>query len=504
MDKFRWSKSEGKSSQLFPIDYTVSEFADFLGEITQDTRKVKKIILKNSILGPVLRELLFTDINGVAPPEAKDMLSPLPLETGPFLKCFYKLATKPQYEKIFSGPLKVSSNDKIQGFIDDLCKTLFTEIESESSDSPVSIRKFYLHALFQNSKFVTVMLGSLWEDEIGPRFQKLRQLARQVSPEWQIRALVDCLAALDRNILNLTLQHTQEEDNRMEGSVKESRRQNDLQGLLRSLTGYRKKEYGTNSYATYKVDNCTLPNGQTLEQAFYDLTKPKKDPVLLENAQEAYLIDLEHMSNARKSESAKEAQKIEEKFLKVKEYLNLTSRQSEQAVAEIIQERCKMECLRQLESCLYDPLHEQTMNPENQSYNFDLIDHLVSVYIRQQLQDFYDLFQLVRFYHAAGFGSAIQDQYLKARLSLVEVASTFTNLYDIILNTVPYTVPDPTRNSYYSELLKLRDLLQRTWKFVCIDSDTKQPFSTNDDNSAFRKDAVVALLEASSTAAQFF
>lgn len=502
-DKFTWpeNRTNTNSAQFFPIDYTNAEFSK---RINQDPRKVKSKILEDQILSPILRDLLFNCRIEEAPPEASKISTPLPFEAGIFLRCFIDLAEEhgEDYQKLKQQFLKSSTKPFPKRFLSELSRRLYQASESNSSHEDPAMCQFYRHALFQNSGFASAMLNTLWKEEIERRFQKLQKLAKDSPPDFQITILVNCLVALDCNILNLALRDTLLDKNQPETPevLSESA---DIQELLRLLLSHRKKNPSKNDYATYSVNNCLLPDNSTLEEAFRKLNGKKPPKNLLENARTAYAANLEQISNYRSTKAEKTAGILEKQFVQIKEYLDLTSSQmNEEKLGEIVVECCKKECQYLIDECTYNPTVAKTVSPFDQTYRSDIVDYLARNYMRQKLDTWNDTLQVIRFYNAARVGSSGQMQYIMDCLSVGELISGQTGAIDALFSGSMRTFSTPTENPFYQHLLMLESFFQKTW--VLIHSENDRIFCSDTHKFICKDNVANQLLSSCNSAARFF
>lgn len=498
-DKFIWSKDDANmnTTQIFPIDYTNKEFSEL---ITSNEKRVKSIILESPILSPILRDLLFNCRPEDVPPESSAISSPLPFEAGMFLKNFLLLADerRKNYRKLVKEGSKSTSKSSPPKFFSELSRNLYQQSESDLSQENPAMCQFYRHALFRHNGFASAMLNILWKEEIEHRFQKLQKLAKDTPPDFQMTILVNCLVALDCNILNLALWSTNSP-----GTPEALSEVADIQEMLRNLLSYRQKVPSKNVYATYSINNCSLPDNSTLEEAFNRLKKKSPAAELRETARTAYIANLEQISNQRSTEEAKKAGILEKRFVQVKEYLDLTSSQmNEEKLGEIVIECCKKECQHLIDQCTYNPTAIKTGAPFDQTYRSDMIGYLARSYMSQKLDIWNNTFQVVRFYNAAQVGSRGQAQYIMDHLSMVEQISGQTGAVEALFEGTLRNLAKPTENPFYQHLLMLENFFQQTWSFIQVKNN--HIFSPDTHKFNCKDEVANQLLSSCRAAAHFF
>lgn len=488
---FLWTQGVRKSAQLLPIDYTNKEFAALIEATTRDT---KRVIFNNPWIRSVLYELIVSDTRKAIPPEIKQATPPLPLEAAVFLDCFYQLARNHEYSEYFENPTLVAPKSTMNRFINDLCKKLYKMVGPNSEKFQTNISQFYLHTLFQNTRFVDVMLGELW-DEIEPRFQKMRVLAKTAPADLQMCVLENCLVFLDSNLLNLAICSQPAMTDQIQ------QQKEDLQQLLRDLLSYRVKQDSTNIYAQYKIDNDRLPDGSTMEQAFDELKRKSENKELKDAARDTFLASLKRKSEHRRKKLRSDEIDIEGRYLGFTKYLSATSPDMDNEVLdEFITDCCKQQCRQLMKTLLYNPISALTEAIPQSTYASNLIDRLVREYINQQLSKFGNIIQLFVFYNTACTGSALQDTHTTGKLVWFEKESGQYGIVDALANTVQLI--DPLANTYYANLLQLGSCLQHTWDFIHAGNFPIIDASTH--SFICRKDVSAKLLFATNAAIQYF
>lgn len=196
---FQWK--DPRPDLIFPIDYTSKEIQREFGI---EPRAFRDQVLRNALFMNILQEL-FPPNDKEDSRSEKGTMPPIPLEAVPFLKCFYQLAK--QAEKEYHLDFFINSpnlTDDLQPFWLDLCKSLYDQTAPTGESKTQDFHAFCRHIFFQNDKFTSSLLYTLWEATIQPRCNDIIKLAKHVSLQEQVSALKICLMNLDS--LCLTLQ----------------------------------------------------------------------------------------------------------------------------------------------------------------------------------------------------------------------------------------------------------------------------------------------------------
>lgn len=473
---FQWK--DPRPGLIFPIDYTSKEMEREFG---LDSRMFRNHALRNTLIIDILQEL--------SPPEdkadsfsKKGIMPPIPLEAVPFLKCFFQLAE--QVEKGYHHDFFIRSpkpTDDIQPFWLDLCKSLYDQTAPVQESEAQDIHAFCRHILFQNDKFISSLLSTLWESTVQPRCNDIIKAAKQVSLQNQIWALKICLTNLDFLYLNLQSQIRIPSDSKSLSTIQPS----DIRELLKNLLASRQKNKTTiDELITYNLPDISLADGTTLGSAFKSISRrgkssEKTKPMLL-MARQAYLSHLAKEIEA--DSSVEEPLKLERQYIDIQNYLEAPSSLKLDALHKKIQESCKEYCRQVIGYCTYKPTFKDNPPPPTfQPYTDDLFESLVYGRMNQALSCFQETFLLVAS-HNTGRTAAYSDQFYE-RAKLFHLESfikehikakkdsdlLLSELYTL-LGDIKLTLPSNFANPFHQDMLGFFPYFQGAWKFIYNDA----------------------------------
>lgn len=472
-------------SIIFPIDLSAREGSQMLNSQV-DRRALSKDVLCSFLLKETLQQLAMSDPSEDIPEDIEDKLPPVPLEAWPFLNCFDSLIRKPDYHRYFcctgkngKKPRKVPQ-DTMKQFMRDLCKALCEETKYLPSAIGQLDNTYCRHRLFQNSTFTEVILDDIWEQELLPRYNKLRLLAKQAPPDTQINVLINCLLTLDNAILSLEEDGSHTTDIAAQAEPKKpqqsltnvakhkdfsaSKPQNPPAQMLDQILSARIRcGADTNKYATYRVNNTILSNGSYMEDAFRKLAKSKSDSSLLSQARQSYLINLAEQFDmqAQTHEDMKNSLYFELNYFRLKDYLLRPREQERKTLVPIIEEHCKQYCVKIINYCTYNPTSGSPFAPffPKPSYHSDLLGYLIEVRMNGALSCFQESIQMIAFYNAAN--TALLNNQVHQGLSLKN--------HQLPWNLTHETVPlldNRMENVYYRDAQNFSIYFQNAWKFL--------------------------------------
>jgi len=319
-------------------------------------------------------------------------------------------------------------------------------------------------------------------------------IGKTAPADLQMRVLENCFVFLDSNLLNLAICSQPAMTDRV-------RQQEDLQQLLRDLLSYRIKQFSTNVYAQYEIDNDRLPDGTTMEQAFDELKRRNGNKELQESARDTFLASLRYKSEHRRKKLVSDEIDIEGRYLGFTEYLSVTFPDMNNVALDVfITDCCKQQCRQLIKTLLSNPISALPETTPQPIYTSNLIGRLVREYIDQQLCKFGNIIQLFVFYNTACTGSALQEMYTTGELKWVEKVSGQSGIVDSLASIVQSI--DPLNNTYHANLLKLSSCLQHTWDF--IHTGNLPIFDLLTHRFISRKDVSAELLSATNAAIQYF
>lgn len=312
--------------KLLPIDYSLDELGKKWG---MDPRAIKKYLFNPSFLGELLMSLSKNY-------DAADTKIPLPVEVEPFLKSFAKLADLKEFRALFRGTKdqmpKENLDRVVTKFSTVLCENLSKVVCSPSANDDVDAAAFCRHILFQNSTFNSIVMRQQWKEQIELRITQIQKLSQQVMPEQQVKALLDCLTALDKVYLEL---HRAEKIDSLSSSASPPAPDSLLNELLLERQSSCRDD-------KFELTNIPLPDGgsknaQKLEEAFERLNCTKiPNPELMKQARSCYHKDLANK---------KECSIFEKDYLDLLGYLDfskteLDETQLTQQIATVMKQAC--------------------------------------------------------------------------------------------------------------------------------------------------------------------
>lgn len=338
--KFPWDC--GNSMKVFPIDYTLGELTQVLSALLGanqaetaaggaatakhskpifNEKKIRTFLQAEYFPSTLLYQLLTKDLSTL-PDNRKT--PPIPLEILYIIKCLFELSEEDAYRRefqnaSFSAHLPIPPYI-IKEYLTRLCRQLCSGPADTDRKNAAPGVVFSRHIAFQNDTFKRVILEDLWVREITPRFNKLKELTRQVPLEYQIESLKDCLLTLDRNILNLSAApRVSDGDFSLDRNV--------IEQLMRQALSERKWTSNKAGRIRYMVDNYPV-SGSTMEDIFTGLQAPpgkaKVSAELLTQARDAYLSHLNQNVEAKTDEESLKSRKFENDYLDICDYLGLS------------------------------------------------------------------------------------------------------------------------------------------------------------------------------------
>ena len=378
----------GRSARIFPIDYSDNEFAALAG---CDVRTARRVI-ENSCFESILNhQLCAPESESELNPDSPQTI-PIPVEAAKLLSVFYQTTQKdPEYRKLIKKDANVSEHTK-QQFASELCNALYQQIISDSDTPAQTSVEFYRRSLFHNDAFNRAVLKNIWEKQLYPKYETLRNLAQQVPFEMQAQVLLDCLQRMDSAIFYLSSQP--------QNCPKETQKaEQELQGMLEQLlSGRVRKRSGGNSQAVYQVYNSQVDESTSMERAFRALNAPGSNQVLMRASRDAYLRHLTEKLSPSPMEDA---------YKTLHDYLVFTECElTEEELTSCITERCRQYGKQVIDDVTFSPFKRTAFVPltGERTYLTDLVDWTIQSQIN-------DLFQNVRF----GFQETMQViRYLNA------------------------------------------------------------------------------------------
>lgn len=464
---FTWDRNN--SPLIFPIDYSQDAFSK---KLMTYRKSLKSHLLSHVLVQPLLRGLLFSKTENLPPPTEGDSVIPIPLEADSFLICFAKVI-EPDQEKV--------TTDQFQKFCERLRDE--TDISAATDDTEEIHNAFYRHVLFQNQGFCEAMLAEIWEKEISSRFQKLKDLSRQILPHLQTDVLLDCLQSLDRCILNLELcekVNASSEQNPTEATTR----------ILEQLLSRRKKIPSSKTISQYSVNNTPVTDTVDMKAAFDILSNAtqikKTDRAgLLAAARKSYLLGLINIK-----ESASDFA-FERFYESIKMYLTSSkNRIYTNDLSKIVFERCKIHCEKVIDFCTDSNKTTEASDyffPSQPSYNKDLIDILVDCKMRQHLGYFYETIQLLGFYSGIHSGCIMQRGYLSLCLNINDPSGEKLEKLAQKFGKIPEV---SNQNQYDRDLHYFSEWFAFSWRLIY--RDTYPLFGNN--RMFLNKEQVVTLL----------
>lgn len=379
----------GRSARIFPIDYSDNEFAALAG---CDVRTARRAI-ENSCFEFVLNHQLCAPESEPELNPGSPQTIPIPVEAAKFLSIFYQTTQKdPEYRRLIKKDANVSERTK-QQFASELCNALCQQIISDSDTPDQTSVEFYRRSLFHNDAFNRAVLEDIWEKQLYPKYETLRNLAQQVPFEMQAQVLLDCLQRMDSAIFYLSSQP--------QNCPKETQKaEQELQEILEQLlSGRVRKQSGGNSQAVYQVYNSQVDESTSMERAFRTLNAPGSNQGLMTASRDAYLRHLTEKLSPSPMEDA---------YKTLHDYLAFTECElTKEELTSCITERCRQYGKQIIDSVAVSPFENTAVVPlvENRNYLTDLVDWTIQNHINGLFQNvtssFQETLQIVGYLNAA-------------------------------------------------------------------------------------------------------
>ena len=363
-DIFRWSLTG--TTKIFPLDYSLEELSRELGK---DSNTIRKYLRSPQALDGILEEILY-------PPNYQDKLgknpTPIPVETFRFLSAFFKTVfskTDNTFHNIFrENHCSSHPGKERQQFLLELYKELRDSLLNGETTDDIFCR----HALFSSICFQRFSIDDIWKNNIDFRYQQLRKLSRNVSPQGQLQVLEKMLYALDDGILILK---------RMSATKHKTAlpfREN-LKDMIQALLFNRKATQEEKSdLAFYEIENILISDNITMQEAFKKLGAPilQKDKAdFQKQVRKAYLVNLTQKVGVSE---------FEQEYSKLQKYLLTSQNVDETWIDEQILTQGKQICQSIIERCTYKfscPQEEKYLD-----YNSALIRHIISKYLTSEIK----------------------------------------------------------------------------------------------------------------------
>lgn len=475
-ETFQWDPFANDTPMLFPIDYSVREFAEIFGV---NSSKLHEKLIENYLIKDVLGQLPILHEDGELYQHKAGMNPkiPLPLEAGPFLASLFRQTKKTGYRAGYSSEQDLPKNmDKfLENMFQNLCEEVLKQHEL-GDQTEKDENAFCRHILFANEAFNRSVLHGLWKEQLEPRFKQLQALAEHAPVEVQANVLVRCLLSIDQGISDLAqwkgtpLQTLPEE----RATLCEL-----LRNLLVNRNHEHKKESNYNKdLAAYDVPNIRFQyhgKEETLQNAFEQLKDFRhiQNNAIKEPARSAYLAYL-----ARKTETPA----FEKGYTDIYDYLTCTTLPKDiKQLESKIRESMKKQCLNVIKYCTadnFDPYGYPGLDfSQELKYIGALINDIIWTYMSEQWRIFNLTIQIIRDHHnynnvnksdAIAMGSTLL-LYYNAH---PEEMSGFPidKIFSIIAGKAVWCLPAysgcPTANFYYQEACKFADFFQFAWKFL--------------------------------------
>lgn len=450
---FEWLSGNGGNGPVFPIDYSQRSFAEYLG---RDPRQVKRYLIDHPFFRGILQEQFCGNKdNGKFPNRSDNAIVSIPVESAVFFDCFYDLVTGEKYHAAFCSGQGNIPEKKLAQFTHDLCQKIRLKIEDDS----VKGNRYCRHALYENRTFRQEILSDLWEQELDRRSREIRELSKTATTEAQLRALMDCILCLDRNILNLRLAGEE---------VAAPSGKDAIQSLLLDLMK-REQKTGTSAFTSYLVDDIKLQSGNTdvkattLNAAFVALSC---SPVDRNNAHENLktLKEIARQSYLEKLDGKGEEPEFEKQYRLADQYLNVQNTGvRKEFLQRLVTERCKRYWISVLDQCRITPDCSMPSIGEEFSalkYAAQLADYLVSTALAPCYYQYADAIRLVSYLHMATY--IAEQNHFHTQCVLEQLEGTVN--YDPITTACP-TV-ELKRNLTFQEAVRFADLFSVAWKNI--------------------------------------
>ena len=388
-EKFIWEKSG--SSKMFPIDWTRQELAK---KLYCSERHVGNKLLRHPLLYDTLLRLWSDDPSKVL--LDKDMQPPIPLELYPLLECMQQMEERPGYRQMWDNP----TPSAIQKYLIELYRMLYDNVVIDKGSASDDEKTVCRRALFETPSFNQMVLDKVWEEELFPRIERLRNLATDSPFELQASILADCMLSLDRCMIMLQ-ESVNSDDQREDNSPN---MEEEFKRMIRSICAYRKPIRGANGWNRFELKNIMVDAEHTMGEAFEILARtPQKCSELLDCTREQYLSDM--------VASGKTAD-FETEFSKLQAYLSITAMPTSEELGQIITERCKQHCEAIINYCRGIPniAPLPPMKDASQFYIADMIDHLAYSYMNKEFAKHNEFFQKTMVHYVA-FMQIMEDLY---------------------------------------------------------------------------------------------
>ena len=201
---FEWLQTG--ASTVFPIDYSVSDFADKIGA---DRRYVttwlfEKPFVKSDLLKSALNDNAIKHEQAIKRPPNEDDITgpkklPIPLEAFPLLKCYCDLVANYKGKQFGKkdGMDQLSEDDRAD-FMRKLYGRLHDEIVPDHCDDPLDTNAFCRHVAFGYEPFCESILQDKWTHELNIRIGGIIDAAKTVTYRDQAALLYQCCINLDQ------------------------------------------------------------------------------------------------------------------------------------------------------------------------------------------------------------------------------------------------------------------------------------------------------------------
>lgn len=487
--KFLWDPTQNNTSKLYPIDYSVREFADKFGF---DTYKLREHLIESPLLKEILYQLPMASESDLYKYKAGSRpKQPLPLEAGEFLACFYRQAKKPGNKAAYCHGCEPPKN--LDSFLNDMCQELCEMLlatHSIGDQDAKDERSFGRHVLFANETFKKSAMNSLWKKQLEPRYQKMLELAERAPVEVQANILIKYLLAIDQCILDLSQFRNAPEPVLPDATAALKQM---LTDLLSNRTDKASSKYA-NDLAVFHVPNIEVRcpdqtmNMKTAFSNAADYRHPVKKAVK-GCARNAYLSFL-----AEK----KEMPAFEVQYLNIYDYLACTtlpddSRKLEQAIKTSM----KRQCVKIINYCNSSNPDLYNIPPldfsQELKYIGALINNCIFTLMGKHCQIFQDTIQMIKSFHEYkrindNIGNMMYANFrLYSKIHHNNMKGFPTeDIMSIIAGRTVVRVPDRPEfsyvkeaNIYYQSACEFAELFQTAWSFLCGSTENSTVFDSD-------------------------